>query len=99
METLSASAKEEDAQHYLCLHVPEGELRISLTGDNPNDVKSVFNSLVKRLKNGKFKFEMSEVGADLFSQVASEYIKQLNRDLSAVYKELDHHQLILDDGD
>ena len=39
---------------------------------------------------------MTEVGEDLFSQVANEYITQLNREIQEVHGEMEEHGLVAD---
>lgn len=94
MDTHKAFVKEEGENHSLCLVVNDKEFKISLTEDNPNAVKNVFNDLIVLLKQGRFEFEMENVGTDLFAQVSKEYIAQLNKDLADVYDELSHYRLI-----
>jgi hypothetical protein len=94
MDTYNAFVIEVGENRFLCLAVKEKEFRISLTEDNPNAVKNVFNDLIVLLKQGLFKFKMEKVGTDLFSQVSKEYIVQLNKDLSDVYEELNHYKLL-----
>lgn len=94
MEAFKAEVKEEDSRYYICIDL-EGEVqKIPLSEDNPNDVKLVFNKLIKRLKSGKYEIKMEEIGDDLFSQVAKEYLGQLNRELQEVHKDLVHYGLV-----
>ena len=39
---------------------------------------------------------MENVGEDLFSQVATEYITQLNREIQEVHGEMKHYDLVAD---
>jgi hypothetical protein len=39
---------------------------------------------------GEFQMKLEVGGEDLFTQVANEYIKQLNREIKAVYAEMKH---------
>jgi len=94
MEKLKVEVIEENFRHYICID-SEGEgLRIPLSEDNPNAIKLVFNKLITRLKGGKYELTMGDAGQDLFSQVAKEYVVQLNRELKEVYKDLEHYGLI-----
>jgi hypothetical protein len=70
---------------------------ICLTDDNPNEVKAVFNELVKQLKLAKYNFNLVEPGEDLFGNICAEYIKQLNSELSSVYGQMRAHGLVSDD--
>lgn len=96
METYNASVTNDESNHYLELDIKEKVLKIPLTKDLPNVVKDVFNELILRLKREHFRFELSETESDLFSQVSKEYIDQLNSELSAVYEELKHHNLLIE---
>ena len=55
-----------------------------MSEDKPNEVKSAFNRLIARIKDGEFQIILAEIGDDLFSQVANEYITQLNREIKEV---------------
>ena len=94
MDRYEAKIEVENDNHFLCLIAGTAELKIPLTEDNPNAVKSVFNDLIVLLKKGKFEFYMTNIEDDLFSQVSQEYITQLNQELSEVFSELNHHGLI-----
>lgn len=97
METFKANVKSENDHQYLCLITDVGEYMIPLTDNDTQVVKDVFNKLIVRLKTSVFQFEMEGVGNDLFSQVAMEYIKQLNSELANVRKDLEHHKLLIED--
>ncbi|MBE7641793.1 hypothetical protein GUB10_15795 [Salegentibacter sp. BLCTC] len=95
METYKAELIREEENTTLSLVFSEDQrLNIILTDDNPNHVKGVFNSLLKRLKKGTFKFELEEEKEDLYYHVSKEYISQLNNELLSVYKELEDFELI-----
>jgi len=95
METHEAILEEVDSEHYLSLKIGDTVLKIPLTKDEPNEIKKVFNALIIRLKKGPFNFTMVEKeDGDLIYHVAKEYVKQLNTELSEVYQELEHNQLL-----
>jgi hypothetical protein len=94
METVKASVVEVDGKHYILFVTADGEIKIPISDDNPNEVKSAFNKLIERIKEGEFEIEMDEVGPDLFSQVASEYLTQLNREIKEVRKEMEDIGLV-----
>lgn len=73
-----------------------GEVKhiIKLSDDNPVGVKSVFNSLIKILKNGKFNFELKDSKEDLYFHICKEYIKQLNSELSNIYGQMKTYGLV-----
>jgi hypothetical protein len=95
MGTHEANIEEIDSEHYLSLKIKDIVLKVPLTKDEPNEIKKVFNELILHLKKSPLSFTMKEVeDGDLIYYVAKEYIKQLNTELSEVYKELEAHQLL-----
>jgi len=93
METVRAIVKAVDERHFIEIEVGDDKTKIPLSEDNPNEVKSAFNNLIIRLKGGKFQIELEAVGEDLFSQVAKEYIVQLNREILEVHGEMEDYGL------
>ncbi len=93
METYNASVINKDDNWFLVLSISGGDLSIPLTQDEPLAIKSVFNQLILKLKEKEFKFNFQDTGNDLFTQIAKEYIKQLNTELSSVHKELSDYDL------
>lgn len=94
METLEATIVEIDEKYFIKIVNGADFINIPMSGDEPNEVKSAFNSLILRLKQGMFEIKMTEVSEDLFSQVANEYIKQLNREMVEVFGEMEQYDLI-----
>ena len=88
METKKAKLIEVGEKHWLAIDTGGDELRIPLSEEKPNDVKSAFNKLLTRLKTGIFKVELEGGGDDLFSQVAKEYLAQLNKEIPAIHAEM-----------
>jgi len=70
------------------------ELKIVLTDDNPNEVKSVFNKLLFLLKNGEIEFNLLDEGTDLYNNICRVYIAQLNSELKSTYNELRDNGLL-----
>lgn len=95
METYNATVVNEDDDWFLVLSVDSDDMRIPLTRDEPLVIKTVFNKLILNLKEREFQFEAKIVGKDLFSQIAKEYIEQLNLELRSVYKELSDYDLVI----
>jgi len=60
----------------------------------PNEVKSAFNKIITRIKAGEFQIKLDEVRDDLFSQVANEYLTQLNREIQEVRGEMKQYGLV-----
>lgn len=94
MEIVKASVVEEDDKHYIRIEVEDGPIDIPISENEPNEVKSAFNSLILRLKKGIFQLDIGEVGQDLFSQVAKEYIQQLNSEIQEIHGEMDTYELL-----
>lgn len=93
METISAKVIEEDGAHFIEISTDEA-IKIPLSEDKPNLVKSAFNQLIEHIKEGDFEIKLEDVGEDLFSQVAQEYTSQLNREIQEVREEMIDYGLI-----
>lgn len=96
METIKAIVVHVEEKHFIKIEAEYREIRIPMSEDKPNEVKSAFNKLIARLKDGEFQIELDGVGEDLFSQVASEYITQLNREIREVHGEMEQYGLVAD---
>jgi hypothetical protein len=94
METFNAEIKREEQKTVLVLKGRSINHEIVLTEDNPNNVKTVFNDLLKELKDGEFEFNLIDSKPDLFQQISKEYITQLNSELLSVYQELKDYELL-----
>jgi hypothetical protein len=95
METIKAKLIESDGKHWLAIDIESGNVRIPLSEEKPNDVKSAFNKLLTHLKTGLFNIELEGVGDDLFSQVAKEYLTQLNKEIPAIRAEMVKRGLVV----
>jgi hypothetical protein len=93
MDTIRATVAEVDGKHFITIELNE-PLKIPISEDKPNEVKNAFNTLIARIKIGQFQIQLDGVGEDLFSQVADEYVTQLNREIQEVYGEMDRYGLI-----
>lgn len=93
METKKATIQREETNTYLVLEVSETPLQIILTDDNPNNVKTVFNSLLKELRKGLFEFDLDDETQDLYHNICTEYIIQLNSEIKAIYDDLVDYEL------
>lgn len=94
MVKLSASVQSDGDKHYIVIALESYSVRIPMSDDNPNQVKSAFNRLIERTRSGEFTIELDKVGEDLFSQVANEYIGQLNREIQEVRAEMMEFKLL-----
>lgn len=84
----------DNANATLKLAIGTDELKIILTEDNPNEVKSVFNKLLSHLKNGEIDFNLTDDKDDLYFHICKEYITQLNSELQSTYTELKDNGLL-----
>lgn len=96
METIKATVEQIDDKHFIKIEDNDSTIRIPMSEDKPNEVKSAFNKLITRIKDGEFQIELEKVGEDLFSQVANEYITQLNREIQEVHGEMKQYGLVVD---
>ena len=93
METIKATVESLDDKHFIKIETGGEEISIPMSEDNPNEVKSAFNKIITRIKGGEFQIKLEEVKEDLFSQVANEYIIQLNREIQEVHGEMKEYGL------
>ena len=96
METINAKVIETDDKHFICITKEDQTIEISLSDDKPNAVKSAFNKLLEWVRKGKFEIVMDNSGSDLFSEVAKEYISQLNREVQEVHAEMEDLGLLVE---
>lgn len=88
MDVIKAFVRVEEEVYTLEVELDDEIAVIPLSQDQPNEVKSAFNKLIIKLKSGLFRIELEECGEDLFSQVAREYLVQLNSELEGVFGEM-----------
>ena len=81
METIKANVAQFEEKHFIKIVAGDEEIKIPMSEDKPNDVKSAFNKIIAKMKDGAFQIELEEIKEDLFSQVANEYITQKDIDL------------------
>lgn len=94
MERINAQVVEIDEKHFIRIENAGEEVKIPLSDDKPKELKSAFNQLIIWIKKAELEIEMDEVAPDLFSQVAKEYITQLNQELQEVREEMNDLGLI-----
>ncbi len=97
METKKATINRGVSNTHLVLEVGENQVQITLTDDNPNNVKSAFNSILKELKKGLFEYKLEDETQDLFNNICVEYLKQLNVEIKAIYDELEKYELTVNE--
>ena len=91
METVKATVSKDGEKHFIKIELTDGAVLIPMSDDKADDIKSAFNKLIVRIKEGEFQVKLEGVGEDLFSQVANEYIKQLNKEIKEVHAEMKQH--------
>jgi hypothetical protein len=96
METIKATVVKLDEKHFIKIKTGEEEIKIPISEDKPNEVKSAFNKLIAQNKEGELEIELEDIGQDLFSQVANEYVTQLNREIQEVRGEMKDYGLVND---
>ena len=96
MEMLSATVEILDDKYFIKIKAGDQEINIPMSEDKPTEVKSAFNKLIARIKVGQFQVKLDQVGEDLFSQVANEYLTQLNREIQEIHGEMKQHGLVKD---
>lgn len=93
MEALEAVVEEVEEKYFI--KIKSGlDVSIPISEDNSTVVKSAFNKLILRLKTGMFQINLVVVDEGLVHQVAKEYIRQLNVEISEVYNEMEEHDLL-----
>ncbi len=54
--------------------------------------------MILELKKGEYSFNLENPSEDLYSQIAKEYIFQLNKELQSVHKQLKDYGLCIDES-
>lgn len=93
MATIKAGILVTDEKRFIKIELEDGHVLIPMSEDKADDIKKAFNKLILRIKKGEFQLKLESLGEDLFSQVANEYIKQLNREIKEVYAEMKQYGL------
>lgn len=88
MEQINATVECLEDKYFIKIKVGSEKISIPMSEDKPNEVKSAFNKIITRIKTGEFQIKLEEVGEDLFSLVANEYLTQLNREIQEVRNEM-----------
>lgn len=94
MEIKKATINRQETKTSLVLEGNTDSFEIILTEDNPNNIKSVFNHLIKDLKRGNFNFQLEDTKEDMYHHICIEYINQLNSEINLIYSELVEFDLI-----
>ena len=94
MAIINATVESLDDKYFIKIKTGDEEISIPMSDDKPNEVKSAFNKIITRIKAGEFQIKLEEVGEDLFSLVANEYLTQLNREIQEVRNEMKQYGLV-----
>lgn len=97
MEKFNTRIVSKDGDFILTMKLKKETVEISLTEDKPEEVRAAFNRLIVLLKTSPIVLNFQKDGDDLYQQIGEEYIKQLNRELSIVRKDLEEYEMVLDD--
>ena len=93
MDSLKARVEDKDGEVAIVIDVDDEEVRIPISEDRPGPVKRAFNRLLLRIKRGAVQIDLDCEGEDLFAQVGQEYVRQLNREVEEIRKEMEEHGL------
>lgn len=93
-EMIKATVTDLNKKHFIKVEIGDEGIKIPMSEDKPNEVKKAFNKLIARISEGEFQIELEGDGTDLFSQVAAEYIIQLNREIREVRKEMEEYDFL-----
>lgn len=94
MEKYNATINRVEDRAELVFHLDGITHTISLTEDNPNEIKMVFNELIQHLKGRKYSFELDDDKDDLYTGICKEYLKHLNSEISIIYGQLKAYDLL-----
>lgn len=94
MVTIKATVENLGDKYFIKLKTGGEEISIPMSEDKPNEVKNAFNKIITRIKVEEFQIKLDEVRDDLFSQVANEYLTQLNREIQEVRGEMKQYGLV-----
>lgn len=94
METKKAKIKREEEEKATLILELDENLEIVITEDNPNSIKTAFNKLIIELKKGLFQFELEDDKDDLYNNICTEYLNQLNSEMRSVFEELEDYELL-----
>lgn len=94
METVKAKVVEREEKHFIEIEAESIGIIIPISEDHPNEVKKAFNKLILKIKEEEFRIVLEDLGTDLFSQIANEYITQLNREIQEVRSEMENSGLV-----
>lgn len=96
MEVIKAKTIVIDEEHFLKINT-DPTIKIPISTDNANEVKSAFCAIIGQLRKREFTVELEETEKDLFYFVASEYVDQLNGEMQDIYEEMERDGFLQDD--
>lgn len=88
MESYEAKVVLAEDKFSIEIYAGSENIIIPMSEENPAGIKMAFNKIIQMLTTVEFEIHLIDVGEDLFSQVALEYITQLNSEIKGVYEEL-----------
>lgn len=100
METINLEAELMTVEEKQFIRITaEPVIDIPISDDNPNAVKSAFCALIRKLRSGPLRISLMEAENDLFYQVSTAYLDQLNGELAAIYEEMEKQGFIDSEGE
>lgn len=99
MDTVKAAVRNEGEKYFMEIVFLDEVVQFPISDDNPNKVKIAFNRIIERIRVSEFEIVLDGVQDDLFSQVADEYIAQLNREVTEIRAEMKQLNLLVDAAD
>lgn len=94
METAKAVVDVTEEERSIKIVLGDKTIWIPITSDNPKDVKAAFNILIGWARKYEFQINFEGTGPDLYSQVALEYVTQLNGEIKEVRSEMEANGLV-----
>lgn len=91
--------RDEGEKYFMEIVFLDEVVQFPISDDNPNKVKIAFNRIIERIRVSESRDRLGRVQDDLFSQVADEYIAQLNREVTEIRAEMKQLNLLVDAAD
>jgi hypothetical protein len=93
MDTVEAELVTEEELYFIQIN-DSPLIRIPISEDNANAVKTAFCAVLRRLRKGPMKIALKKTKEDLFFHVAKAYLDQLNGEIVEVHASMVEHGFI-----
>jgi hypothetical protein len=97
MDTVEAELVTEEESYFIQINASPS-IRIPISEDNANAVKTAFCAILRRLRKGPIEIALKETKEDLFFHVARAYLDQLNGEIVEVHAAMVEHEFIDEGG-